>query len=29
MSFDTFPPETFRYGVWMKPNSETVAYDAR
>ena len=24
----TLPPLTTRYGVWMKPNSETVANDA-
>jgi hypothetical protein len=29
MSSLTLPPVAFRYGVWMKPNSETVAYEAR
>ena len=29
MSSLTLPLETFRYGVWTKPNSETVAYEAR
>ena len=24
----TFPLTTLRYGVWMKPNCETVAIDA-
>ena len=28
ISSETFAFSTTRYGVWMKPNSETVAYEA-